>query len=755
MLHLLLNTFVYGVGPPEIDKEYKKKISLENFKKRSISLNIGSEFTPSAESWHYVTSSIIPRSYRSEPEEASDADEKEKKCSFYCCCKHAAFRLCCSFARCFCDTWIEDANSEDEGKEKKKKTDLFIREPLFFQQPKKWFAYYYSQARTSTKTEVGFCRTVIVALSKYLYAMGWKVKLLVSMTLGRWDWTLIQNMEIIGRCERLRINVNGEDTKHENIFSAIGCSHTLIWQFIPGMVVLSKLGEALNEAPLFVFDPTSSRIISSRTIQRWDKVKELEVEKFESGGGAPTNDVSDEEPSKSTEKTKQRGENRTQGGNDRSPASNVTAKPPSLSPPVPPGSPHPTSHQLDPPVPMRHLSVIATDQNTANLGTALTAKKLDAKEKSDVVYKGQVVYGGELQCKGMGRRPISLTFQNQEEHLMEEKYWVLKVPNDNNDDTKGMLVWFQAGDSDAENIRRRQGGIGTCCLCKVFCTCCAHSHKYNSNKTSRVGVKSNLCGGVRKYLFTGDHSYVEFIQHDNSDESDTYVSGKPDKDLSVRELDYKERYGLGLASRHRYMYDGERSKFSGLADTRKRFAALPTSREPMFIPANVCIVRFHSPYYPRASKKEGRENGKTYHNTDFTLHAIPCYTQPVTFRTSFRRRRLHWMIYTTMFIAKCLLVFSTSDVWQIRGLLIFLLACVILGIDYALEFYNHLASSRKYSNIIWESRSWVVLKNNLCACFFSKGGSRTEGGRSTVERPEFDTSVEMAARRDGSFNRIP
>ena len=58
MLHLLLNTFVYGVGPPEIDKEYKEKISLESFKERSILSNIGSEFMASAESWHYVTSSI-------------------------------------------------------------------------------------------------------------------------------------------------------------------------------------------------------------------------------------------------------------------------------------------------------------------------------------------------------------------------------------------------------------------------------------------------------------------------------------------------------------------------------------------------------------------------------------------------------------------------------------------------------------------------------------------------------------------------
>ena len=78
------------------------------------------------------------------------------------------------------------------------------------------------------------------------------------MTLGLWDNGLIQNMEIIERCDNLKIDTDSDDTKHETMISAVGVSHTLIWQIIPRMVVLSKLGEALNEAPLFVFDPTAA-----------------------------------------------------------------------------------------------------------------------------------------------------------------------------------------------------------------------------------------------------------------------------------------------------------------------------------------------------------------------------------------------------------------------------------------------------------------------------------------------------------------
>ena len=76
--------------------------------------------------------------------------------------------------------------------------------------------------------------------------MRWKLSLLVRMSLGWWNSTLLENMEVAIRCERL--DINGEHSNYENVLASIGMYNSIVWQFIPFAVFVSKLGEHLNES---------------------------------------------------------------------------------------------------------------------------------------------------------------------------------------------------------------------------------------------------------------------------------------------------------------------------------------------------------------------------------------------------------------------------------------------------------------------------------------------------------------------------
>ena len=130
-----------------------------------------------------------------------------------------------------------------------------------------------------------------------------------------------------------------------------------------------------------------------------------------------------------------------------------------------------------------------------------------------------------------------------------------------------------------------------------------------------------------------DGSFVEFLYYDTSTCDVGHVA-------HVRRTD-----GRG-SKRSRGTYDGDRTKFQGLADTRIRFAGLPTERELLFIPAKGCAVRFH---YPAARRCPGILS-------QFKIHAVFAPKRPVTFKTSFKRRRLHRILFATMFASKAAMV---------------------------------------------------------------------------------------------------
>ena len=109
-----------------------------------------------------------------------------------------------------------------------------------------------------------------MGLRKYLQTMMWKVWLLFKLTLGFWDDELLENFEIKHLCEKFDINDADDDLKHEVMLQTVGEAYSLIWQFLPGCVLVAKAGEALNASPIFVFDSCNETSIQIAKSNRQD-----------------------------------------------------------------------------------------------------------------------------------------------------------------------------------------------------------------------------------------------------------------------------------------------------------------------------------------------------------------------------------------------------------------------------------------------------------------------------------------------------
>ena len=89
-------------------------------------------------------------------------------------------------------------------------------------------------------------------LRRYFHCWAHKLRLLCYLTLGVWNDELAKNMEIEGLAQHFDWDVTDDVSCQDQTLTNIGIGHSLIWQFLPGCVVLAKLGEASNESPAFV-----------------------------------------------------------------------------------------------------------------------------------------------------------------------------------------------------------------------------------------------------------------------------------------------------------------------------------------------------------------------------------------------------------------------------------------------------------------------------------------------------------------------
>jgi len=89
-------------------------------------------------------------------------------------------------------------------------------------------------------------------IGMYCYCIGWKLKCLMKLTFGYWDDELLRGMQIKDKAEIYDEDPNDDIEHHDDMIRLKGQAHSLIWQFIPILVILSKLSEAINESPLFI-----------------------------------------------------------------------------------------------------------------------------------------------------------------------------------------------------------------------------------------------------------------------------------------------------------------------------------------------------------------------------------------------------------------------------------------------------------------------------------------------------------------------
>ena len=84
-------------------------------------------------------------------------------------------------------------------------------------------------------------------VEKYVQSFFEKLGLLLCMTVGYWHDGLVRAAALPDRARALDPDLDDEHDEIEDVARAIGLTHTMIWQFYPGTVILAKLGEALND----------------------------------------------------------------------------------------------------------------------------------------------------------------------------------------------------------------------------------------------------------------------------------------------------------------------------------------------------------------------------------------------------------------------------------------------------------------------------------------------------------------------------
>ena len=104
----------------------------------------------------------------------------------------------------------------------------------WWQQPWRWCRHFVDEAGGSWR----------VGLQLYLESMLWKFEAFLRLSLGIWDESMIENMQIKYRSSRFGIaNEASFDSKHESLLIATGMAHSMVWLFLPYCAFLSKAGE--------------------------------------------------------------------------------------------------------------------------------------------------------------------------------------------------------------------------------------------------------------------------------------------------------------------------------------------------------------------------------------------------------------------------------------------------------------------------------------------------------------------------------
>ena len=293
IIHLLLNTFIYGLAPAYEDPLYghpirRAEAATLHFRLQPIKTSAIEEDHATPESEVVATqivadadTNMLRRSHvmTATPNNFQSAEWKNIYSSRMCASYYAKGpynrhpekhgRSIMSFSRHFCLDTLKELEVDCIGP---KDIDLLRHNPEFWQRVDLWKDYFVYKLADGDR---------LLACRKYFSAMLYKVGQLIKLSFGYWDNSLLENMQIKQRAVTFDVDRTDGSFKHENMISAMGVAHSMIWQFMPYCVFLAKLGEHFNQSPVLVFDGTPQLIIESAK-DRHEKYLSFKSE--ESGG---------------------------------------------------------------------------------------------------------------------------------------------------------------------------------------------------------------------------------------------------------------------------------------------------------------------------------------------------------------------------------------------------------------------------------------------------------------------------------------
>jgi hypothetical protein len=90
-------------------------------------------------------------------------------------------------------------------------------------------------------------------LKHYYKALAMKFDFLIKVSLGLWDDATLKSFHVFENAEKWDENPLDDEEYHEEVLAITGTAHTLIWQFFPLTIFVSKFAEAANQFPIWVF----------------------------------------------------------------------------------------------------------------------------------------------------------------------------------------------------------------------------------------------------------------------------------------------------------------------------------------------------------------------------------------------------------------------------------------------------------------------------------------------------------------------
>ena len=160
--------------------------------------------------WRHIHSARIADNYRAHNGNA-------KGLFYYYGFAFSCLNRYCSISKCFFGHWLKNIDEDEVDVDE---LELFDHDPRFWQQPWHFMNYFSEQSNGN------FSRSVLFLL----YSLGWKLQLLIKMTVGFWNESLIENMQIKSRSVKLNLNKIDGEIRHEDMLYSVGLWHSLICQ---------------------------------------------------------------------------------------------------------------------------------------------------------------------------------------------------------------------------------------------------------------------------------------------------------------------------------------------------------------------------------------------------------------------------------------------------------------------------------------------------------------------------------------------